>query len=169
MPQRTAIPAVIRLAVMERDGWRCRYCHDQEGPFHLDHVTPWAKGGASTPENLVTACVPCNLAKGVSQWIVPPVTEVAELTPRRELIKQAMTRRLTLERIAAEFGHVPSWRSCSKRTTFWKCSCGQQGTFPRSQVRGLPPKIRWHLMDAIGVIIETDPVELAGGRFLSFV
>jgi hypothetical protein len=31
--------------------------------LHVDHVAPEALGGASTPDNLVTACADCNLGK----------------------------------------------------------------------------------------------------------
>lgn len=58
------IPMQIRAAVVARDGGVCRYCGDVSGPFHLDHVQPFSRGGEHTHENLVVACVACNLAKG---------------------------------------------------------------------------------------------------------
>lgn len=61
---REAIPAHVRRAVFERDGERCVYCGAVDGPFHLDHVFPFSRGGSTTIENLVVACVPCNLSKG---------------------------------------------------------------------------------------------------------
>jgi hypothetical protein len=62
--KRPAIPAAVRREVEARDGQHCRYCEDDGGPFHLDHVLPWSSGGRSTPANLVVACEPCNLSKG---------------------------------------------------------------------------------------------------------
>lgn len=53
----------IRLAVLERDGYRCRI----QGPgcrgraTAVDHIVPWRAGGALFDlENLRAACVPCN-------------------------------------------------------------------------------------------------------------
>lgn len=68
---RPAIPLEIKIQVRARDGERCRYCRTTEGPFHLDHVTPWSRGGEHTLENLVVSCASCNLAKGartLEEW-----------------------------------------------------------------------------------------------------
>lgn len=54
----------MRLAIFNRDGGMCRYCQSSGGPFHIDHVVPWAIGGVSDMSNLVLACAPCNLRKG---------------------------------------------------------------------------------------------------------
>lgn len=61
-------------AAMTRRVWLfgncCAYC-GSDGPLHLDHVEPLARGGMHTPENLVPACQRCNLskqAKPVETW-----------------------------------------------------------------------------------------------------
>ncbi len=61
--QRAPIPKKLRQTVLERDGYRCVYCGTDKGPFQLDHVRPYSKGGWDMLTNLVTACVPCNQAK----------------------------------------------------------------------------------------------------------
>lgn len=69
---RPAISPDVRLFVMQRDGYQCIYCGEDEGPFHCDHVIPVAQGGATDPENLACACIPCNLSKGAKtpeQWL----------------------------------------------------------------------------------------------------
>lgn len=69
---RPAIPQAVRQSVFERDGSACVYCGATAGPFHLDHVMPWSRGGADTVENLVVSCVPCNLAKRdktITEWL----------------------------------------------------------------------------------------------------
>jgi 5-methylcytosine-specific restriction endonuclease McrA len=55
-----------RLRLYMRDQFRCQYCGKKFAPAELtlDHITPRAQGGPSTAENLVTACLSCNLRKG---------------------------------------------------------------------------------------------------------
>lgn len=55
-------PEPLRQAVLERDGFRCRYC--DKAAAQVDHVTPRSAGGADTLENLVASCGKCNLRKG---------------------------------------------------------------------------------------------------------
>lgn len=65
---------VGRIAVFERDGWRCHWCKEETprefiGSVHprapvLDHVMPISRGGRHTPDNVVCACNSCNSKKG---------------------------------------------------------------------------------------------------------
>ncbi len=69
---RGSISGGLRTATMARDGRRCVYCGDVEGPFHIDHLFPVSRGGSNNPNNLVLACAPCNLAKGdktLAEWV----------------------------------------------------------------------------------------------------
>ena len=77
-----AVPRIIRLLdytgvprqtvkfnrrnLYARDGGRCQYCGRgyPTAELTLDHVVPRSRGGRSTWENLVCACVSCNAAKG---------------------------------------------------------------------------------------------------------
>jgi hypothetical protein len=63
-PERHPISAMVREAILERDGHRCAYCGTDKGPFQIDHVIPVARAGSCSPGNLAVACVPCNRAKG---------------------------------------------------------------------------------------------------------
>lgn len=54
---------LLRQAVFERDGWVCVYCGKATGTLTCDHVLPVSRGGSSTLDNLVTACLACNVAK----------------------------------------------------------------------------------------------------------
>lgn len=66
---RKSIPDNVRVAVMARDGRVCAYCGKTIGmrtSFHLDHVIPYSRGGDTSVENLVVACVRCNGAKSDS-------------------------------------------------------------------------------------------------------
>jgi 5-methylcytosine-specific restriction endonuclease McrA len=68
-----AAPAATAAATARRVwlfGNACAYC-GSDGPLHLDHVEPLARGGLHTPDNLVPACQRCNLsknAKPVEAW-----------------------------------------------------------------------------------------------------
>lgn len=69
---RNPIPAAIRSAVMARDGARCAYCGDTDGPFHFDHLFPVSKGGNNDIANVVVSCMPCNMSKGsktLREWV----------------------------------------------------------------------------------------------------
>lgn len=71
-PIRPGIPSAIREAVWQRDGEVCQYCDATIGPFHLDHVMPWSRGGAHSVENLVVSCATCNWSKGtktLAEWL----------------------------------------------------------------------------------------------------
>lgn len=69
---RPTIPAALRSEVLRRDQFTCIYCGIKEGPFDCDHIVPLAAGGATTADNLITACAPCNRSKGArtpAQWL----------------------------------------------------------------------------------------------------
>ncbi|MCB9857742.1 MAG: HNH endonuclease [Phycisphaerales bacterium] len=77
-----AVPRIIRLAVYDRlprqevkfnrrnlfarDSNRCQYCGNKfpTSELSLDHVVPRSQGGGATWENIVCACVKCNIRKG---------------------------------------------------------------------------------------------------------
>ena len=63
---RQAIPPQLRFRVLQRDAFRCFYCGRtaRDGAqLHLDHVVPVSAGGATSEDNLLTACDACNLGK----------------------------------------------------------------------------------------------------------
>lgn len=64
-----AVPATLRVMVLERDGGRCRLCGVAAGEIavdgrparlEVDHVVPWHHGGLRTAENLRALCHACN-------------------------------------------------------------------------------------------------------------
>lgn len=72
----SVIPRGIRVTVYARDGFRCCYCGWRKsdpqplaGKFvglmklSLDHITPFCQGGTDEMDNLVTACLACNMRK----------------------------------------------------------------------------------------------------------
>lgn len=64
LPHRTV--RLSRQALFARDGHRCQYCGRRFplAQLSLDHVIPRSHGGMSTWENMVCACVKCNIKKG---------------------------------------------------------------------------------------------------------
>ncbi len=67
------IPNRLRQAVFDRDGYTCRYCGSEQGPFHCDHVYPERHGGIATIGNMATSCKSCNSKKGnkIGVWPYP--------------------------------------------------------------------------------------------------
>src|SRR6184192_3196487 len=58
--------ALSRKNILLRDRNTCQYCGEvlPSSELTLDHVIPRSRGGASTWENLVACCHPCNRRKG---------------------------------------------------------------------------------------------------------
>ena len=54
-----------RRNIFERDEQRCQYCGQRftKQDLTIDHVMPRSRGGRDTWENLVLACIHCNLKK----------------------------------------------------------------------------------------------------------
>lgn len=55
-----------RANIYIRDQNRCQYCGKKfsSSELSLDHVIPISRGGRSSWENVVCACLPCNVRKG---------------------------------------------------------------------------------------------------------
>ena len=56
-------PAFTRFNLFLRDAFSCQYCGSGDD-LTFDHLIPRSRGGRTTWENILTACAPCNLAKG---------------------------------------------------------------------------------------------------------
>lgn len=59
-------PRFRRKILFTRDSWTCQYCGSKLGwkSITVDHVIPKSKGGKTTWENCVSACLKCNEKKG---------------------------------------------------------------------------------------------------------
>ena len=55
-----------RRNLFARDGGKCQYCNKTfpTSELSIDHVVPSCRGGETTWENVVCACVRCNVRKG---------------------------------------------------------------------------------------------------------
>ena len=78
--------AFTRFNVFLRDRFTCQYCGVAFPASQLtfDHVVPRSRGGRSGWSNVVTACEPCNRAKG-SRLEPRPLRAPKEPTPRELL------------------------------------------------------------------------------------
>lgn len=93
-----------RRNVFARDGNQCQYCGRgfPTSELSLDHVVPRSRGGSTSWENIVCACVACNVRKGGR-------------TPheaRMQLIRQPVKpRRSPLLSVKLRNPKYESWRS----------------------------------------------------------
>jgi hypothetical protein len=75
----SAIPRPLRTAVLERDERRCGYCQlhqfGQGAVFHINHIVPRSKGGATVLGNLVLQCPYCSLHKSDKTIAADPESE----------------------------------------------------------------------------------------------
>ncbi|AFY70689.1 HNH endonuclease [Thalassoporum mexicanum PCC 7367] len=55
---------LTRRNIFHRDAHMCQYCGYGGENLTLDHVYPKSRGGGESWENIVTACVRCNVQKG---------------------------------------------------------------------------------------------------------
>lgn len=63
--QRRRLSMVERTAILDRDGWACVWCGSTTD-LELDHVIPFARGGACSATNLQTLCRSCNRRKAAN-------------------------------------------------------------------------------------------------------
>lgn len=55
---------LTRRNVFQRDRHTCQYCAYKGEQLSIDHVIPRSRGGQDTWENVITACIRCNVRKG---------------------------------------------------------------------------------------------------------
>lgn len=79
-----------RKPVERRAQGRCEYCRAPQDiaayTFHVEHITPRARGGADSLANGALSCWSCNSAKADHQTGIDPTTgfEEALFHPRRQ-------------------------------------------------------------------------------------
>jgi hypothetical protein len=72
---RRSVSQSRRYAILDRDGFRCRYCGSTAADgktLHVDHIVPVSHGGSNDDSNLCAACSDCNLGKGNRFKSSPP-------------------------------------------------------------------------------------------------
>jgi hypothetical protein len=69
------IEATISWKCFKRDGYKCRYCANDNVPLTIDHLVTWEEGGPSIEANLLSACKKCNKVRGnlpYAEWLKHP-------------------------------------------------------------------------------------------------
>jgi hypothetical protein len=100
--------------VAQRANHRCEYCHAPETAFNMlfevEHITPSARGGSDTLDNLALACRACNAFKSVRQTGLDPETQVVcpLFHPRDDLWDNHFTVDLSTNAI---IGNTPKGRT----------------------------------------------------------
>lgn len=100
----------LRFEVFKRDCFTCQYCGKQPPDVVLeaDHVDPVAAGGATTIDNLITACEDCNAGKAdraLGERAVRPDADLLYLETQQE-IAELRRFQATVRRRDEELGRV---------------------------------------------------------------
>jgi hypothetical protein len=84
------VSKALRFQILRRDNHTCRYCGASAptATLTVDHVMPQALGGTTVPENLVTACEPCNSGKSATP---PDANHIADVRADALRWRQAMS------------------------------------------------------------------------------
>jgi 5-methylcytosine-specific restriction endonuclease McrA len=86
-----------RRNIFARDNNQCQYCGKKfpTSELSLDHVIPRSQGGTSTWENIVCACVNCNVKKGgrTPREASMALIKKPEKPKRSPLLNQKLTNR----------------------------------------------------------------------------
>lgn len=94
-----AVSKRLRYEIFRRDNFQCRYCGAKppETELKIDHLVPLSLGGTDKPENLVTACEPCNSGKSST---TPDATIVADV--EQDAIRWARAVRVAVHSMEQE-------------------------------------------------------------------
>ncbi len=89
---------VLRAAVLERDGWKCRGC-DARSHLEVDHINPVRTHprAAFDPENLQTLCRACHTKKTRIECGHKPASESRQAWRQSVLTLQGWSKTKTHE------------------------------------------------------------------------
>ncbi len=134
-----------RRNIFARDGNRCQYCGKRfpTNELSLDHVLPRSRGGQATWENIVCACLKCNVRKGGrTPWeagmrlIREPVQPRTSPSLRRQIHASQVSELEDLPRQRLLVGRAPlsATASCARATA----PGGEEPVRPPWQPRAVP-------------------------------
>lgn len=123
-----AVSRRTRFEVLRRDGHTCRWCGASAPDVALtvDHVVPVALGGSDDPNNLVTACQPCNAGKSSmapDQAMVEDVDATAMMFAKAlERAVEERRRHIEQTAIVARWFHGDVWQDMAPLPDDWRDS-----------------------------------------------
>ena len=56
--------SLSRRNILHRDSYTCQYCGIKRHDLTIDHIVPRSRGGIDAWDNVVAACLKCNVKKG---------------------------------------------------------------------------------------------------------
>jgi 5-methylcytosine-specific restriction endonuclease McrA len=56
--------SLSRRNILHRDNYICQYCGVKQHDLTIDHIIPRSRGGLDSWDNVVAACLKCNVKKG---------------------------------------------------------------------------------------------------------
>ena len=98
-----------REFIWERCGRRCFYCGKSlPSPagdvMHIDHVTAWSRSGRDDADNIVAACLRCNLKEGARNadrffaTLAGGYSSIFDPLPLDDMVRREYQRMMELER-----------------------------------------------------------------------
>lgn len=144
----------LRYEVLRRDNYACRYCGAGAPDVKLtvDHVIPVTLGGSDEPQNLITACEPCNNGKSSTSPDAPLVDDVAADALRwGHAMREAadMLLREHAERTRLQDYFLERWQTWSygPRHEHFPLPAGWQASTDAMLAAGLPLEILCECID----------------------
>ena len=121
MSNRKEISRAKRFRVLARDNFRCVYCgvRPEETELHIDHLFPVCEGGDGSEDNLVAACIDCNIGKR---------GQVLTRLSDRNLSERAMAALDEIRRVVSGF------RAAANRELLHAFNAYDQHTFSRNEL-----------------------------------
>jgi len=104
-----------RQNVYSRDKGRCQYCgvHVPRHESTFDHVIPRCKGGKTTWENIVIACLPCNQKKGGR------TPKEARMPTRTKPVRPTHISGANRIMLTRDKNVPPSWKNYIRDAQYW--------------------------------------------------
>lgn len=104
-----------RHNVWLRDGGHCQYCNIKlrTEDFTYDHILPQSRGGKTTWENIVCACIPCNHTKSNR------TPQEARMKLMRDPFRPTQLPGQMSPALSWKEGMPESWRSFLESVHYW--------------------------------------------------
>lgn len=144
-----------RYEILRRDNFTCRYCGAKAPDVQLevDHVTPVALGGLTTPENAATACSDCNRGKSATAPDAEVIADTANTEQQFQNVLRSVLHRIGDESVT-ERADEDAW--VSQLSKHWVKYLALDEQYPQGFERtlmhwrriGCPAEIILYAMDA---------------------